>query len=187
MEIPLALRERKDGALVYAIPLPFRAAMAAIIALLAAALLMDGRNPGIGGWASLILAALGGLYEEKWTFDPGSGRIAHRVGLVFLARRKVIPLGDLARLRIEPFVRGTVPGSADEARENAAALAGGEAGVFGGRRARYKRPYLCLVCETVDGGRRFVNAASPRRAAVLRAQASRIAEACGVPLAEGVS
>jgi hypothetical protein len=187
MEIPLALRARKDGALTYAIPLLFRAAMAAIIGLLAAALLLDGRDPGVGGWASLGIAALGGLYEERWTFDPGSGRIAHRVGLIFLARRVVIPIGDLARLRIAPFVRGTVPGSADEARENAAALAGGGADDLGRRRARYKRPYLCLSCESADGSRRFVNAVPARRGAVLRAQAARIAEACGLPLAEGSS
>jgi hypothetical protein len=185
MEIPLTLRARRDGKLVYAIPLPFRAAMAAIAALLAAALLMDGRDPGIGGWASLSIAALGALYEERWSFDPGAGQVSHRVGLVLLARRTTIALGDIASFRIEPFVRGTVPGSADEERENAAALAGGRADDAGAKRARFKRPYLCLICETKDGSRRFLNAVPARRGAALKAQASRIAEACGAPLSEG--
>jgi hypothetical protein len=184
MEIPLALRERKDGRLVYAIPGPFRAAMAAIAALLAAALLVDGRDPGIGGWASLVIASLGALYEERWSFDPSSGQASHRVGLLFLARRTTIAFGDIDRFRIEPFVRGTVPGSADEERENAAALAGARADDDRAKRARFKRPYLCLVCETKDGSRRFVNAVGARRGAALKAQASRIAEACGAPLIE---
>jgi hypothetical protein len=189
MEIPLTLRARKDGSLVYAIPAAYRAAMAVIVALLAAALFMDGRDPGIGGWAALGLAALGALYEESWTFDRGSGRAAHRVGLLFLARRTAVAIGDLRRFRIAPFVRGTVPGSADEARENAAALAEGRAASGGydamKRRSRFKKPYLCLVLETVDGSRRFVNAVPARRGAALRAQAARIAEACGLPLVEG--
>jgi hypothetical protein len=185
MEIPLVLRARADGSIVYAMPRLFRAAMAAIIALLAAALFMDGQTPGVGGWVALGLAALGGLYEERWTFDPKAKLISHRVGLVFLARRRTIALGDAAHFRIAPFVRGTVPGSADEAEENSAALAGGRADDAGRRRARHKKPYLCFLCETKDASRYFVNAVPARKGAVLRAQASRIADACGIPLVEG--
>jgi hypothetical protein len=185
MEIPLVLRARADGSIVYGIPRLFRAAMAAIVALLAVALFIDGQSPGVGGWVALGIAALGGLYEERWTFDPKAKAIVHRVGLVFLARSRTIALGDAARLRFVPFVRGTVPGSADEAEENAAALAGGRADDVGRRRARHKKPYLCLLCETEDGSRYFVNAAPARKGAVLKAQASRIAEVCGLPLVEG--
>ena len=185
MEIPLVLRERRDGGIVYSVPRAFRAAMAAIFALLAAALLTDGLGPGLGGALALALVALGGLYEERWTFDAKSGEIAHRVGLVFLARRRVIPLEEVARFRIAPFVRGTVPGSTDEAEENEAALAEGRADDSRSRRARYKKPYLCLLCETEDGSRRFVNAVNARKGAGLKAQAARIAEACGKPLIIG--
>jgi hypothetical protein len=171
--------------MVYGIPWLFRAGMAAITALLAFALFMDGQSPGAGGWAALAVAALGALYEERWTFDPKAKLIAHRVGLLFLARRRTIALGDAARFRIVPFVRGTVPGTPDEALENAAALAGGRVDDSGRRRARHKRPYLCLLCETEDGSRHFVNAVSARKGEALRAQASRIAEACGLPLVEG--
>ena len=179
------LHERGDGGIVYAIPRIYRAAMAGIVALLAAALFMDGRGPGVGGAVALALASLAALYEERWTFDPKSGAIEHRIGLAFLASRKIIALSDTACLRVEPFVRGTVPGSADEAEENAAALSGGRADGTRLRLARQKRPYLCLICEAKDGSRRFVNAVPARKGAGLEAEASRIAEACGLPLVKG--
>jgi hypothetical protein len=184
MEIPLALRERSDGALVYSLPAAFRAAMAAVAAILALALSIEGGSPGVGGWIALALAVFGGLYEEKWTFDPRRGEAAHRAGLVFLARSTMIAMGDIERFRLAPYVRGTLPGSADEAAENEAALSGERADDSGKRRARHKKPYLCLVCETRDGARYLVNIASARKGAGLKAQAARIAAACEAPLIE---
>ena len=68
--------------------------MSAILALMAAALLVDGGSPGAFGWIAMALAALAALYEERWTFDPAAGKIVHRAGLVFLARRSCITLED---------------------------------------------------------------------------------------------
>jgi hypothetical protein len=164
MEIPLRLRSRADGSLVYAIPRPFRAAMAGIFALLAAALLADGRGPGLGGGLALSLSALGALYEESWAFEPGKDAIEHRVGLVFLARRRITALGDISCLRLAPFVRGA------DSRP---------------RRGRRKKPGLCLLIETGDGSRRFVNAVGARKAEALRTVAAHIAGSCGLPLIEG--
>jgi hypothetical protein len=184
MEIPLSLRERRDGVLVYALPAAFRAAMAAVVAVLAASLSIEGGSPGVGGWIALAIAAFGCLYEERWTFDPRSGLVAHRAGLVFLARRTAIAMGDIERFRLAPYVRGTLPGSTDEAAENEAALSGKRADDSGKRRARHKRPYLCLVCETRDGLPYLVNIANARKGAALKAQAARIAAACEAPLIE---
>jgi hypothetical protein len=185
MEIPLVLRARSGGKLVYAVSGVFRAAMAAILALMAAALFADGGSPGALGWILMALAALAALYEERWTFDPAAGTIAHGAGLVILSRRLGLALGDVERFRIVPFVRGTLPGSGDEAAENAAALAGGRTDDSGRRRAWHKKPYLRLSLETADGVSHFIDALPARKAAVLKGRAARIAEACGKELVEG--
>jgi hypothetical protein len=184
MEMPLVFRDKADGSLVYSISALFRAAMGLILAILAAALFMDGGSPGVGGWIALALAGFGALYEERWTFDKKSGEIAHRVGLVFVARRRKIAMIDVMSFRIVPFVRGTLPGSADEIAQNAAALAGKRADDGARRRAPYKKPYLCIVCETADGSSYFIDALSARKADKLKARASRIAAACGKKLIE---
>jgi hypothetical protein len=185
VEIPLVLRGKEDGSFVYGIPRAYRAVMALVLAILCAALFMDGRSPGATGWIALTVAALAALYEDRWAFDAHSGELGHRAGLVVLARRTRIASGRLARFRIEPFVRGTVPGTADEAEENAAALAGRRADDARKRRAIHKRHYLCLVCETIEGERYFVDAVDARRAGKLRSRAEKMARSCGVPLVDG--
>jgi hypothetical protein len=186
MEIPLGLSTR-SGRLVYAIAWPFRAGMAAILALLAWAAFMDGGRPGVSGWIILGLVALGGLYEERWVFDPAAGRIVHRSGLLFLAKRKVIALDEVLRFRFAPFVRGTVPGSADEAAQNDLAMRGSPIDDSGKKRSSYKKPFICLVVETQDGERHFVDALSSKKKDALHEKAVRIAEACGKPLVEGAA
>jgi hypothetical protein len=185
MEIPLVLREKKDGSFSYGMPLAYRAAMTLVFAALAAAVFMDGQMPGVGGWIALAIAALAGLYEESWSYSAEAGELQHSTGFLPFARRAAIRKLSIERFKIEPFVRGTVPGSADEAEEKAAALSGGRADDSGKKRARYKKPFLCLVCETDDGSRYFMNAADARKGDRLRAQAARIARACGAPLVEG--
>jgi hypothetical protein len=185
MEIPLVLRQKKDGSFSYAMPLAYRIAMAIIFAMLAVAGFMDGKSPGVGGWIAIAIAALAALYEESWIFSAKTGELGHRAGFLPFARRRTIAKGGIARLMIEPFVRGTVPGSADETEEKAAALAGGRADDSGKKRARHKKSYLCLVCETEVGERYFMNAADARKGDKLRAEAALIASSCGVPLVEG--
>jgi hypothetical protein len=185
MEIPLVLRQKKDGSFSYSMPLAYRIAMAIIFAILAVVLFLDGASPGVGGWIAIALVALAALYEESWKYSANGGELVHRVGILPFARRRAIAKGYIARFKIEPFVRGTVPGSADEAEEKAAALAGGRADDSGKKRARYKKPYLCLVCETEDGERFFMNAADARKGDKLKMQAAHIARSCGVSLVEG--
>jgi hypothetical protein len=187
MEIPLVLRSRSGGALVYSISTLFRAGMAAITAILAAALFIDGSRPGLAGWIAIAASALAALYEERWLFDPASGRVVHRAGLLILARSTTIELSELALLRILPFVRGTLPGSEDEAIQNAAALEGSRGDDRSRRRSWHKKPFLCLVLETRDGSRYSIEVVPARKAAALKARAARMAEACGRELVEGYS
>ena len=179
------LRSKPDKSFVYGMPRTYRAVMALIFAFLAAAIAWAGEAPGVVAWAILAVVALAGLYEDKWTFDPKSGELSHRIGLIPLARRRTIPAVSIARFRIEGFVRGTVPGSRDEAEAKASLREKGAQTGLGRKLSFVKKPYLCLVCETDDSCRYFIDAAEPRRADRLRSRAAAMASACGVPLEEG--
>jgi hypothetical protein len=186
MEIPLVLRpSRAGGALVYSIPLWYRLVMAFLAALIVAAFAVEGSPPGLVAWIVFAVIALAGLYEERWTFDPKGGGIVNRAGLVVAAKSRVLRVEEVERFRLLPFVRGTVPGSEDERRENAAALAGGRADDAIQRRVSYKKPFLNLVCETSDGSVYLINALPARRGPALRDVGRRIASLCGKPFVEG--
>jgi hypothetical protein len=184
MEIPLSIRER-GRRLVASPPAAYRAACAASLAIILTALAVNGSEPGILGWALACLAAIAALFDETWIFDPAADRISHRSGVLPFVARKRFSISDVERVRVVPFVRGTIPGSSDENLENAAALSGGRGDDLGRRRLSFKRPYLCIVLETRDGSRYFVDACSSRKSAAVKAKAARIAAFIRVPLAEG--
>jgi len=186
MEIPLALRERRDGRLVAKLPAAYRVSALAVLAALTASLVVSGGPPGPIGWAILAIVALGCLYEERWTFDPAARLAVHRSGLIIIARKTKLAFDDIASVRLAPFVRGTVPGSSEEAAENEAALSGG--GPYDAlprRRLFAKKRYICMLLEGKDGTHWFVDAATARALADLRSKASRIAGLVGAPLNEG--
>ena len=187
MEIPLVLVEKRDGRLVYAIPLWFRILMAAIALLVVASFAVSGEPPGVVGWIVLAAVALAALYEERWTFDAGRGLVSHRAGLLVVARTTEIGLASVERFRAEPFVRGTIPGTEDERAENARALSGDSSGDLGQKRRSYKKAYIRLVCEGSDGSRWLVNMVPDRRREAIFAVASRIASYCGVEFAKGLA
>jgi len=185
VEIPLSLRSPSPDRLVYAVPRWFRACMAAILAFLVAGLVLGGKPPGALAWVMLALAAVGALYEERWVFDAGAGRIVQRVGLRLAYRSMVIPFDAIEGFRIIPVVAGTIPGSQDEAAENVAALAGTATVDSRGRRARHKKPFLDLVVECLDGTRYLIDHRPARCAAQLRDVANQLAAHCDRPLEEG--
>ncbi len=185
MEIPLVLRSPRTDLLVYAIPSWYRVLMLFIAFCVAASFVIASAPPGFVAWLVLALVALAGLYEERWTFDSRRGLLVHRAGLLVAARSFEIPFAGIERFRFVPFVRGTIPGSKDEAAENAAALEGSRTDDTQRRRAMYKRPYLNLICVGSDGVEYLINTIPARRAATLRTAAVRIAELCGKPLVEG--
>jgi hypothetical protein len=185
MEMPLKLRERRDGALVAALPLAYRIASIVVLVVLILALTLDDTPPGLVSWVVLCAVALAAFYEERWIIESAAGKIVHRNGLLFLARRTVIDIAQVGRIRVVPFVKGTAPGTIEEAEENAATLEGSALHDIGRRRSFSKKRYLCILIETVDGIRYFVDAAPPRDGEAIRKRASRIAAACGAPLVEG--
>jgi hypothetical protein len=185
MEIPLVLRASGPAKLVYELPLWYRMIMALIAAAIAGSILVSGGAPSPFGWFILIVAIVAAIYEERWTFDSAEGVAVQRTGLLVLAKRTILRLSEVEKMRILPYVRGTIPGSEDELAENAAALSGGRTDDGGRRRAVYKRPFLNLVIACVDGRQLLVNTVAARKKGALVEVAQRIAAHCGKQLVEG--
>jgi hypothetical protein len=181
MELPFTLTETRDGRLRYGIALWYRLMAAVVLGILSWTLVAQGQPPSVVGWLLLGLAALGVLYEERWTF--GAGGTSHAVGLVFAARRVELARGDLAALRIVPHVRGTIPGSAEEARENSRAMNGqADAEPYARKPAFWKRPTLILVLSTRDGSEYAIDKVPARNRERIRETARRIGERTGLEL-----
>ena len=89
----------------------------------------------------------------------------------------------IERFLIVPHVEGTIPGSAEERLENAAALAGGRGDDAAARRYRHRKPFLALVLECGDGTTHLIDRVPARQGARLRETAARLAECCDKPLA----
>jgi hypothetical protein len=191
MEIPLTLRRRKDGSLVYAIPLWYRLATGAMLAVVAGGLLSSGEAPGLLAWIIMALLALGLLYEERWTVS--SGELRHAAGILPFASRLSIPFGQIEDLRLSAFARGTIPGTEDERKEKARAFSLLETSISGSRSLDAERPnflkprnkpYLNLVLRTKDDQVYLVDSLPAARAARLVKVGRALAEACGVEFAE---
>ncbi len=196
MDIPLVLRETKKGAaggagrLVYAIPLWFRALMAAITAILVGSLAVAGGPPGAVGWVVLAIAVLAALYEERWVLDAAAGTLTHRFGLLLLSRSVSLPFAEIERFRLGSFVRGSVPGGEEERKLGAAALATadprGDAAVDAkSSRRRFKKTYVSLVCEAAAGDALVLNILPASRAQSLRETGRALAAFAGKPFKEG--
>ncbi|MDR3670047.1 MAG: hypothetical protein P4L36_04345 [Holophaga sp.] len=185
MEISFALSSPGPDRLVYGLPRWYRPFMALILVLLALGIRLGGVRPGPLAWTILMMAVLGGLYEDSWSFDAHLGRVAHRSGLCFMPRVMVLEFAAIERFRLIPLVAGTIPGSADERAENEAVLAGGRGDDHGHRRLRHRKPFLDLVIECAEGKRYLVDHLPARRSAGLRETGARLASLCAKPLAEG--
>ncbi len=189
MDLPLVLVRRRDGVLVYRLPLWFRAVMGLIFVAVSAALVFGGKEPGTVGWIIMGILFLALLYQETWHFDATKGEIRHRFGLLVLASTLVIPIESVSCFRLVPWVRGSIPGSAEEKKENAETLAASRGtqipdAVSSKRRFLARRPYLTLVCESAPTTA-TINMVPGRRGLSLRGVANRIAEYCGKPVQEG--
>lgn len=181
MDLPFSLVERRDGTLRYGPSVVYRIISVAILALLVAVVVSGGRAPSPVGWILLALSLLGVLYEDSWTF--GAKAVIHRTGLIFAFRRTELEVSRIARLRVLPYVSGTIPGSAEEARENERALSGElDAGFPQRRLVSVRKPYLILVVETKSGTQYAVDRVPARRRRFVRAMAARVGQKIGVPV-----
>lgn len=116
-------------------------------------------------WAFPILAALGALYEERWSFDLRAGELRSRIGLVFIARKRRYAFASIAGLGVERFVKGALDQAAHVEPEK----------MPRGSEAR-------LLVEFKDGSRLVVDALPYRDRERLTKAAERISAAAGLPL-----
>ncbi len=180
MELPFTLTETRDGRLRYGIALWYRVLAAGIFGILSWTLSAQAEAPSVVAWLLLALSAFGVLYEERWTFGPVGAE--HAVGVLFAVRRLRLDRESLEALSLVPHVRGTVPGSEDEVRENARALAGDPPDPYARKRTLWKRPYLILVLRARDGSDYAVDKVPARNRDRILGYARRIAERTGLEL-----
>jgi hypothetical protein len=178
MDLPFSLTEQKDGTLRYGVTLGYRLFSVVVLGVLVFALVSPGAPPSVIGWLLLALSAFGALYEDTWIFRPKT--VTHKVGLIFAARRTELLVSEIEGLRILPFVSGTVPGSAEEVRENAKALTGEDAQSPGRKYFSGKRSYLILILVAKGGAEYSVDRIPARKRDSVRRMAERIAAKIGV-------
>lgn len=116
-------------------------------------------------WIFPILAALGALYEERWSFDLRAGELRSRIGLVFIARKRRYAFASIAGLGVERFVKGALDQAAQVEPDK----------MPRGSEAR-------LLVELKDGSRLVVDALPYRDRERLTKAARRIAALTGLPL-----
>lgn len=105
MELPLQLRARKSGELVYGIPLWYRIASLLALAVFATAVVASG-GTGPVGVLVVLACAFAALYEERWSLDGAKGAVESRTGLLFMARRERHAFAEVAGFRVELFAKG---------------------------------------------------------------------------------
>ena len=189
MDLPLVLVSRKDGVLVYRIPLWFRVVMGLIFATVTGAIIVGGRAPGAVGWVVMTVLFLAFLYRETWVIDAKGGDIIHRFGLAIASKKMVIAISDISCFRLVPWVRGSLPGSEAERIENQFTLEASRGKQIAGdnpgkRKAAFRKAYLTLACETAEKSI-TINMVPARSGVSLRVIADRIATYCGKTLEEG--
>lgn len=182
MDIPLVLRER-GKLLVYRIPIWYRLAMLLIGLVLVGAIVVGGEMPNVLEWIILALVLLAGVYEEKWSLDAESGFLFHRYGLVFLARSITIPFSRIEGFRLRAFIRGSAPGSPEEAEESRRILASfdplNDANAYRKGNSRPKRAYVSLICDDLEGGGLVINTLPARRLSELKLVGLRFSTSSG--------
>lgn len=202
----LSLRERGADRLVLSLSAAHRVTFA-ILTVISAFILFTGvlfegeptvflpRNTV--AWILAIIMLLGLLYEERWTFDRGAGRVENRFGTVFLARRKGFPMADLERIGLERFTRGRLvdepsgPGgtSVDAAGDRSGSRSTGPfSGALRPPRRRWGEQRIVRLVAVDRGGEVHVLDAGPvHKLAQFRGRAMRIAEFCGVRFVDGTA
>ncbi len=151
MGFTLVSTKKADGSIVISVPLLLRLGMVALAVILFASATLTpetgkGFSPGL--LVALLIALLGALYEERWTFDRPRTTVQFRFGLVFLARRVRVPFNQVEALAVERFVKGKIPGAVEDTGP--------------GTSNHERRAYYSLVLYLANGGRLVVETVKGR-------------------------
>jgi len=181
----LTLKRRRPARLVLSPSLSYRVTFALLLAaaalILLSGVLFNGEATvflGINTVPLLFVLATGLalLYNDCWVFDLEKGVVESRFGLLFLFRRRTLPIADLASIQISSFTKGRVidePGA-----ETAPARV--EA-----RRRFFMPRMLTLTAVDVHGNARVLDTSRAGRLSRLERTGRRIADFCGIPFRGG--
>jgi len=190
VEIPLSLKKHKDGRISYGFPLWYRILNLGIMALIVASMFVSELGPGVMAWVLVVLLAVGSLFEERWTVEPGKRCIEHQVGVYPILRKTRIGFDSIARFSIDMFARGTIPGSEDEAAVKQKGFRmlydkqPTDDEQHAARPSTFKKPYATLLIVTKDDTSYLVDTQPAKRASHLLAAGTELAKACGFVLQE---
>jgi len=172
----LTLKALPDGRLCLAMPIFYRALLAAIGLLILLSLLLTAPEEESGLLVPAntvpliicIVSFLGAAYHERWLFDRDRDSVSHQYGLVFAHANRRYRLSDMSRIELEQFAKGQAAG-----REPPRGL------LFRAGQV------LTLSLHGKDGTvHRLETYAASQRPRLLNA-ARRLAEHCGLPLMGG--
>lgn len=110
IDLTFQIKKNADGVVVLEFGIAFRILFAALALILGFGIASSGSvTPLPAGFFAILL--LGSLYLERWEFDPTSGTVTSRHGLVFLNRRKRWNFTDVESVEYTHYRVGSVPGS----------------------------------------------------------------------------
>lgn len=126
-------------------------------------------NSNVGPYVFIMICVLLGSYHESWTVDKSRNIIEQRLGLLFLFKRKQIPLSDLVGFTIAQFDKGShLKSTPDSAPQK-----------------KYKYPpkkYQKLSMVLKDGKYRAIEIVQGRELDTFKRKAEKLAQFCDCPL-----
>jgi len=132
----------------------------------------QGSNPetsNIGPYIFIGVCALLGSYNESWTFDKSQNMVEQRLGLLFLFKKKKIPLSNLKGLSMSRFAKGSQLKSGPEPAHQ----------------KKYKYPpkeYFKLSLVLNDDEYQAVEIIQGREMETFKRKAEKVAQFCDYPL-----
>ena len=105
MLMQLHFVQKKDGRLVLEFSLLYRI-LAGIMTLIFGIVIFIFGAHTIVAYLLFGAAILSLLYDERWTFDPGKGRVEYRMGLLILGRKKAFQFSEVETVELEMFYKG---------------------------------------------------------------------------------
>jgi hypothetical protein len=109
IEIRLKPRTAPDGSVVLELGIGFRIVFGFLATILAVGISSSG-TIGVFPAVALVIMVVGALYQEHWTFDPNTGKVTERHGLMLLSRKRSWAFDEIEEVQYTHYRAGSVPG-----------------------------------------------------------------------------